>query len=65
MKTRISAPAHPSATGGRVSGLVLEKTNQTTTIQWTGRWKTEALLLGWVQDLVETKRFHTEEDAER
>ena len=22
MKTRISAPAHPSATGGRVSGLV-------------------------------------------
>ena len=23
MKTRISAPAHPSATGGRVSGLVL------------------------------------------
>ena len=23
VKTRISAPAHPSATGGRVSGLVL------------------------------------------
>ena len=24
-KTRISAPAHPSATGGRVSGLVITK----------------------------------------
>ena len=30
MKTRISAPAHPSATGGRVSGLVL--------LGWVGSW---------------------------
>ena len=43
----------------------LAKSNRTTSIQWTGRWRTEAMLLGYVQDLVKTERFHTKEDAER
>ena len=30
VKTRISAPAHPSATGGRVSGLVFSEVNKCT-----------------------------------